>query len=73
MGALDKIKEEYYEVIKSIDDSEGGDVQKIEEEIGDLLFAVVNASRFLCINPEVALNKAVNKFIKRFEFIETKG
>ena len=47
--------------------------EKIEEEIGDLLFAVVNASRFLYINPEIALNKAVNKFIKRFEYIETKG
>ncbi len=72
-GALDKIKEEYYEVIESIDNSEGGDVEKIEEELGDLLFAVVNASRFLCVNPEVALNKAVNKFIKRFEFIEIKS
>ena len=72
-GALEKIKEEYHEVVEAIDNSEGGDVEKVEEELGDLLFAVVNASRFLCINPEVALNKTVNKFIKRFEFIEKRG
>ena len=68
-GALEKVKEEYYEVIESINDK-GGDSRKIEEELGDLLFAVVNVCRFLKVNPEVALNKTVNKFINRFEIME---
>ena len=72
-GALDKVKEEYQEVIQAINDIEGGDVEKIEEELGDLLFAVVNVCRFLNVNPEVALNKTVNKFIARFEIMEAKS
>lgn len=72
-GALDKVKEEYYEMIESIDKIKGGGVEKTEEELGDLLFAVVNVSRFLKINPEVALNKTISKFIDRFEFMEKKS
>lgn len=71
-GALDKVKEEYYEVIELIKNIEGGDVERIEEELGDLLFAVVNVCRFLNVNPEIALNRTVNKFIDRFEIMETK-
>ncbi|NLN14437.1 MAG: nucleoside triphosphate pyrophosphohydrolase [Tissierellia bacterium] len=66
-GPLDKIKEEYEEVLEAMKKS---DDMKIEEEIGDLLFAVVNLSRFLKVNPEVALNKTNNKFIKRIELME---
>ncbi len=72
-GALDKVKEEYYEVIESINAFKGGDVEKLEVELGDLLFAVVNVCRFLNINPEVALNRTVNKFIDRFEIMEIKS
>ncbi len=72
-GPLDKVKEEYYEVMEAIDNFEGGDVEKIEEELGDLLFSVVNVCRFLDVNPEVALNKTVNKFIERFEIMELKA
>ena len=72
-GALDKVKEEYYEVIESIKNIEGGDVDKVEEELGDLLFAVVNVCRFLEVNPEVALNKCINKFIDRFSIMEAKS
>ncbi|TCS88013.1 tetrapyrrole methylase family protein/MazG family protein [Keratinibaculum paraultunense] len=74
-GALDKVKEEYYEVIESIKNTniKGGDVDKVEEELGDLLFAVVNVCRFLEVNPEVALNKCINKFIDRFSIMETKS
>lgn len=72
-GALDKVSEEYHEVIEAMDHMKGGDVGEVEEELGDLLFAVVNVSRFFNINPEVALNKTINKFITRFEFVETKA
>ncbi len=44
--------------------------EKIEEEFGDLLFALVNYSRFLKVDPEAALEKCNTKFIKRFQYIE---
>jgi len=44
--------------------------QKLEEEIGDVFFALVNYSRFLKINPENALRRTNSKFIKRFNYIE---
>lgn len=72
-GALDKVKEEYYEVIEEIGAIKGGDVGEVEEELGDLLFAIVNVCRFFHVNPEVALNKTINKFITRFEFMEIKA
>jgi tetrapyrrole methylase family protein/MazG family protein len=68
-GALDKVMEEYKEVIEAMEQFGGGG-EKTEEELGDLIFAVVNLSRFLNVNPEIALNRTINKFIKRFEFIE---
>ena len=69
-GPLDKVKEEYYEVMECITTLQGGDVKKVEEELGDLLFAVVNVCRFLNVNPELALNRTINKFITRFEMME---
>jgi tetrapyrrole methylase family protein / MazG family protein len=42
-----------------------------EEEFGDLLFALVNYARFLKINPENALRHTIDKFIRRFHFIES--
>lgn len=72
-GALEKIKEEYFELIEALEFFEGGDAKAIEEELGDLLFSVVNVSRFLNLNPEVVLNKTTNKFIKRFERMEIKS
>lgn len=68
-GPLNKIKEEYKEVVEAMEKYEPSH-EKIEDEIGDLLFAIVNLSRFLNINPEVALNRTINKFINRFEFME---
>jgi len=62
-----KVEEEISELKKSI---ESNDSNKIEEEIGDLLFEIVNYSRFLKVNPESALNKAVEKFTRRFQTIE---
>lgn len=66
--AMDKVIEELEEV-KEVYKSENK--SKIEEEVGDLLFSVVNVARFLDINPESALNYTIEKFIKRFEYIET--
>jgi uncharacterized protein YabN with tetrapyrrole methylase and pyrophosphatase domain len=45
----------------------------IEAEFGDVLFSMVNVSRFLRINPEEALRKATNKFITRFQYIESQA
>lgn len=65
--ALSKIKEETNEVLNVY---KGNDKSKIKEEIGDLLFSVVNVARFLDVNPEEALNFTSQKFIDRFRFIE---
>ena len=62
-----KVEEEYKEVV---DAHAIGDIQYIQEELGDLLFAVVNLSRFLNVDSEEALNKTTEKFIRRFEFVE---
>jgi uncharacterized protein YabN with tetrapyrrole methylase and pyrophosphatase domain len=42
----------------------------LEEEIGDLLFAAVNLSRKLKVDPEVALSRATRKFVSRFQAVE---
>lgn len=65
--ALDKIKEETDELMEVY---RKNDKEKIKDEIGDLFFAVVNAARFLDVDPEEALNFASNKFISRFEHME---
>jgi tetrapyrrole methylase family protein/MazG family protein len=66
-GALDKSKEE---LLEFMEEYKNKDLNKMEDEFGDLLFALVNFSRFMKINPDVALNKTIKKFINRFEFIE---
>ncbi|MCP4147007.1 MAG: nucleoside triphosphate pyrophosphohydrolase [bacterium] len=65
--ALDKVEEEIEELKVEIRD---GNKEKIEEEIGDILFAVANVSRLTHINPEFALKKANDKFVSRFRYIE---
>lgn len=47
------------------------DANGMEEELGDLLFTIVNVSRFLEVNPEDALRKTIGKFINRFHHIES--
>lgn len=49
------------------------DQDKAEAEFGDLIFSLVNYARFIGINPENALEKTNKKFIKRFQYIETKA
>jgi len=46
------------------------DLSDLEDELGDILFAIVNYARFLNINPENALRKTIRKYIKRFHYIE---
>ncbi|MGL4913002.1 MAG: nucleoside triphosphate pyrophosphohydrolase [Romboutsia sp.] len=64
---IKKIDEEYKELL---DECEEGNIKYIKEELGDLLFSIVNLARFLKINPEEALNCTSQKFINRFEFME---
>ena len=68
-GAMDKLEEELREVKEELDEN---NIDRLEEEIGDLIFSAVNVSRFFSINPENALNITINKFINRFEFMENK-
>jgi tetrapyrrole methylase family protein/MazG family protein len=44
--------------------------ERMEAELGDLLFAIVNLGRFLSLNPEEALRKTIVRFMKRFSHIE---
>lgn len=73
-GAMEKVDEELAELKEAIADhhhsSEGRNLSNIEDELGDLLFAVVNVSRYLHVDPEVALIGTVEKFIRRFKHIE---
>lgn len=62
-----KIEEEVNELKEAVN-QESRD--RIEDELGDLLFAVVNLSRFKKINPEIALLRTINKFKERFRYIE---
>ncbi|QZY54735.1 nucleoside triphosphate pyrophosphohydrolase [Crassaminicella profunda] len=65
--AIEKVREELEELLEVYNTEE---YDKIKEELGDLIFAVVNVARFLKVDPEIALNGTIKKFINRFEFIE---
>jgi len=49
----------------------GGNPAHMEDELGDLLFAISNLGRFLHLNPEEALRKTISRFQKRFSYVET--
>lgn len=63
----DKVFEEISELKEAISIKNQAD---IEEEFGDLLFSLINVSRFIDVNPENALEKTNNKFITRFQLME---
>jgi XTP/dITP diphosphohydrolase len=65
--AWKKVDEEMHELHHAI---ESGKQEQVEAEFGDLLFALVNYSRFINVNPENALRGTVEKFITRFQYIE---
>jgi MazG family protein len=64
---LDKLHEELAELEAA---RAGGDIGAIEDELGDLLFVVVNLARFLKVDPEQALRKSNAKFRRRFTHVE---
>ena len=67
----DNIEDVYKKVAEEIEEVKAAKTQQEkEEELGDLLFAVVNLGRFLKVNSETALSAATNKFIRRFEKLE---
>jgi tetrapyrrole methylase family protein / MazG family protein len=66
-GARAKVDEELAELDEAM---EGGDRQRVEEELGDVLFALANVARKLSLPPEEALRNAVGRFIARFEHVE---
>jgi len=66
-GAFPKIAEESAEVREA---ASIGDTEAVADEVGDLLFAVVNVARHLKVDPEAALRRAVGKFRTRFEGVE---
>ena len=65
--AAAKVPEEQRELFAAIDN---GDQAKIEEELGDLLFSVVNIARFAGVDAEQALYRSTDKFAKRFRAVE---
>jgi len=67
-GAWEKVAEELNELEVAINEKDN-----VYEELGDLLFSVVNVARFLKINPEEALLFTIRKFRHRFQFIENKA
>lgn len=67
-GVAGKIEEEKGEFFEA---AAAGDPKKIEDELGDLLFIIMNASRFVKSDPELALLHANAKFERRFRYIET--
>ncbi|RMF98002.1 MAG: nucleoside triphosphate pyrophosphohydrolase [Candidatus Schekmanbacteria bacterium] len=69
-GAMDKLDEELSEFKKAM---KSGSKGELEDEIGDILFSLVNVCRFYKLHPEEALKKTCLKFVKRFRFIEEKA
>jgi len=68
-GILEKIAEEFAELRESLEREKE---EEIWEELGDLLFSCVNLARFLKINPEEALHRSTDKFLKRYEEVLAK-
>ena len=66
-GVIAKIREELEEV-----QSAAGHAENMEEELGDLLFSVVNLCRYLGFDPALALRRTNSKFVSRFRYVEKK-
>jgi len=68
-GALDKLEEEYREFREAL---ASGDAGEREAEFGDFLFSIVNLARYLKVQPEDALRRTNEKFIRRFRAVEAR-
>lgn len=68
-GAFDKIREEYAELSECFEENPEDQV-RLTDEMGDLLFSCVNLARFIGVDPERALYHTIDKFIRRFAYIE---
>lgn len=66
----DKVREELGELEREL---EKGDMERSTTELGDFMFSVINAARLYRLNPDNALERANNKFISRFTYIEEKA
>ena len=66
----DKVQEELSELQVEI---KAGNQDNIEAEFGDVIFSMINYARFLNVNPEDALERTNKKFIKRFQYLESKA
>lgn len=66
----DKVQEELQELQQEV---ASGNQDAIESEFGDVLFSMINYARFLNVNPEDALERTNKKFIKRFQYLESKA
>lgn len=66
--AMDKLAEEFTELSDAISTENG-----VEEELGDVLFSIVNVARLLKIDPEAALTKSSDKFSSRFAYVESEA
>ena len=67
---LQKVREELGELEEALS---GSSPEKVESEMGDVFFSLVNYARFLGINPENALERTNKKFIFRFMFLESRA
>ena len=67
----EKVHEELEELKHEVDS--GAPLEKMEDELGDVLFSVINYARFIDIDPESALERTNKKFIKRFQYLEVKA
>jgi len=63
-----KVEEELAELKDEVDTK--ASIDRIEDELGDVLFSVINYARFIDVDPEMALERTNRKFIKRFQFLE---
>ena len=70
-GVFGKLKEETHELREAMTGPENSRQSRVEDEIGDILFVIVNLARFLKIDSESALKRANRKFKTRFQYMET--
>jgi len=68
-GAMEKVEEEVRELADVLA-SDAADEERLEHELGDVLYAVVNVGRYLGLDPERALRATTARFIRRFQYIE---